>query len=110
MGCEAKYIIAIPKNSETPSKKNHSTPFYKKLLQHPPPPPPFANCQNCNLGKNLVDKSTTLSNIGFSFTAGFSQFCSLTVKICLLGGLMSTLSLVTSMSGISLKLPNFLRL
>ena len=40
---------------------------------------------NTTLG-NIVDKSTKLSNIGFfieCFTTYFSQFCSVTVKICL---------------------------
>ena len=39
-----------------------------------------------NIGQNIVDKSTKLSNIGFfieCFTTHFSQFCSITVKICL---------------------------
>ena len=86
--------------------------FYPLLQKNSAKPPPFANCQNCNLGKNLLVKSTRLSNIGFPiecFTAGFSQFCSTTVKICLLDGGVSTLSLVRNMSGIFLKFPNFLR-
>ena len=45
-----------------------------------------------------------------SFTAGFSQFCSTVVKVWLLGGWLSTLLSVPSISAISLKFLNFLRL
>ena len=57
-----------------------------------------------NLGQNIIDKSTKLSNIGFSvecFTADFLQFCSTTVKTFLLGGRVSTFPSNLSILGIS---------
>ena len=53
-----------------------------------------------------------LSDIGFfseCFTADFSQFCSTTVKTCHLGARLSTFPSIPSISGISMKVPDFLR-
>ena len=46
-----------------------------------------------HLGQNIVDKFTGISKIVLSiecFTADFSQFSSITVKICLLGDLLGS--------------------
>ena len=69
-------------------------------------------CEIYNPGQNIVDKSTKLSKIGFSmkwFTVDFSQFYNTTVEICLLCGRLNTFLSIPSVSGISLKFPNFLR-
>ena len=55
---------------------------------------------------NIIGKSIKLSNTGFSmkcFTADISHFCSTTVKICLLGGRLSTSPSNPHISGVSLK-------
>ena len=43
------------------------------------------------------------------FTADFLQFCNTTVKICLLGGLLSTCPSILILCGIFLKFPYFLQ-
>ena len=46
-----------------------------------------------SLGQNIADKSTKVSNIGFSvecFTTNVLQICSTTAKICSLGNRLST--------------------
>ena len=55
---------------------------------------------------NVIEKSIKLSNTGFSmkcFTADISHFYSTTVKICLLGGQLSTSPSNPRISGVSLK-------